>query len=218
MNDREQSARFFSSAVLLWRMSTTTAFDIQPEERQSAMIAGGIIGVLGLLAIVFPYFAGISLSILLGAALVVGALVHVGHAFSVSSWSLTKAFWQVVLGLVYGLAGVLLIANPVIGLATLTFLVIAFLVLEGVVEVGWGLVSRGSEGWVWLLFSGIVSLGLAVLLLVGLPWTAVWAVGLYVGVNLLITGVTLIMLGMKTPRPAEGGTMGGEQSGKSRVA
>jgi uncharacterized membrane protein HdeD (DUF308 family) len=182
-------------------MSQTASFEVTPEETRVATIAGGIIAVLGILAILFPFFTGLSLSVLLGALLVVGALVHVGQAFSAGGfWGVV---WQIVLGILYGFAGITLMANPVVGLTTLTLLVIAFFVVDGVVEIGWAFAGRGNDGWVWLLVSGVVSLLLAVLLWVGFPSTAVWAVGVLFGVNLLTTGVTLIMLGMATRRTAD---------------
>jgi hypothetical protein len=76
---------------------------------------------------------------------------------------------------------------------------------------GWALAGRGNDGWRWLLASGVVSLLLAVLLRVGSPSTAVWAVGVLFGVNLLTTGVTLIALGMATRQTAEEGTPADER-------
>jgi uncharacterized membrane protein HdeD (DUF308 family) len=172
-----------------------------PEETRIAVFAGAIIAVLGALAILFPFVTGLSLSILLGALLVAGALVHVGHAFSAGSlWS---AVWQVGLGILYGFAGITLVANPVVGLATLTLLVVVFFVVDGVVEVGWALAGRGNDGWVWMLTSGVVSLLLAVLLWAGFPSTALWAVGVLFGVNLLSTGITLVALGVTSRRSGE---------------
>ncbi|WP_135823676.1 HdeD family acid-resistance protein [Halorussus ruber] len=182
-------------------MSQTATLEVTPEETRVAVFAGAIIAVLGALATLFPFVTGLSLSILFGALLAVGALVHVAHAFSAGSlWS---AIWQVVLGALYGFAGITLVANPVVGLATLTLLVVVFFVVDGVVEIGWALAGRPNDGWVWMLASGVVSLLLAVLLWAGFPSTALWAVGVLFGVNLLSTGVTLVALGVTSRRSAE---------------
>jgi uncharacterized membrane protein HdeD (DUF308 family) len=157
------------------------------------MIAGAVIGLLGVLAIVFPFVTGLSMSILLGILLVAGALVHVARAFSAGGfWGVV---WQVALGVLYGIAGVSLLANPVLGLTTLTLLVIAFFVVDGIVEIAWALAGRGSVGWLWLLGSGVLSILLAGLLWAGFPSTAAWGIGVLVGVNLLSTGLTLILVG-----------------------
>jgi uncharacterized membrane protein HdeD (DUF308 family) len=190
-------------------MSQTASFELESERLRGGVAAGVILAVLGVLAILFPFVTGLSLSILLGALLVVGAIVHVAHAFSAGSfWG---AVWQVVLGVLYGIAGITLMANPVVGLATLTLLVIAFFLVSGIVEVGWAFAGRGNDGWLWLLASGGVSLLAALLLLAGLPSTAAWAVGVLFGVNLLVTGVSLVMLGMSSRRAADEGVPGGER-------
>lgn len=191
--------------------ATTAGIESNSDLARSATVAGALIAVLGLLAIVFPFVTGLSLSLLLGAALVVGALVHTSHAFSAGS--VRGGLWQVVLAVIYGVGGIVFMANPVLGLTTLTFLAIGFLLADGVVEVVWGIRSRGQPGALGLLVSGGISLLLGGLLWAGLPSTALWAVGLLLGVNLLATGLSLILLGRGTadpvarevPRESQGG-------------
>ncbi|WP_158059211.1 HdeD family acid-resistance protein [Halorussus halophilus] len=174
--------------------STTVGIDTQrTESARAATAAGVVIAVLGLLAIVFPFVTGISLSILLGAVLVIGALVHVANAFSAGT--LGNVLWQVVLAVLYGFAGITFIANPTVGLTTLTILAIAFFLVDGAVELVWGFQSRGQPGWTWLLVSGAISLLLAGLIWVGFPSSALWAIGVLFGVNLLVTGVSMVMVG-----------------------
>jgi len=105
----------------------------------------------------------------------------------------------VLLGIVYAFAGISILANPVLGLATLTGLVVVFLVLSGVVELLWAVV--GADTRLWLGLSGIGSLLLAALLFVGFPTSALWAVGVLFGVNLLLTGVAMIVEGRTGPGP-----------------
>lgn len=190
-------------------MSQATSFETDRAESRAALVAGVIIAVLGVLAMIFPLVTSLSLSILLGGLLIVGALVHVAHAFSPSSfWG---AVWQVLLGIVYGVAGFWLVSNPVFGVTTLTLLVIAYFVVDGVVKVGWAIVGRAESGWVWLLASGALSLVLAGLLWAGFPATALWAIGLLFGVNLLATGVVLILVGMATRETARESVVPGER-------
>lgn len=176
---------------------------------RSLLIGGTIIAILGVLAMLTPFATGVALSILLGALFVVGALVHVAHAFSAQGW--TGAVWEGILALVYGLAGIALLANPVVGLATLTVLLIAYFVASGAVEIVMGLRLRDQPRWLWLLVSGSLSLVLAVLLWLGFPSTAAWAVGFLVGLNLLSTGLTMIgvaLTGRKAATPSETDTVG----------
>ncbi|WP_225741223.1 HdeD family acid-resistance protein [Halorussus halophilus] len=185
-------------------MSETASVEMGTKQIRGAMIGGAIIAILGILAILFPFVTGLSLSILLGALLIVGALVHVAHAFSAGSfWNVV---WQIVLGLVYGFAGISLMANPVLGLTTLTILAIAFLFVGGLAEIAWGIIGRGEHGAMWLVASGIISLLLAGLLWAGFPASAAWAVGVLFGVNLLVTGVSMVMQGRANRRAVERGT------------
>ncbi|WP_458207552.1 HdeD family acid-resistance protein [Haladaptatus sp. NG-SE-30] len=155
------------------------------------MVAGAIIGVIGVLAILSPFVAGVSLSILLGALLVVGALVHVARAFS-GGWK--RFIGQGFLAVIYAIAGISLMANPVVGLTTLTILLVAFLFVEGIVEIVMGFQARGERGWAGLVVSGVLALLIAGLIWVGFPSSALWAVGLLFGVNLLATGVSMMFM------------------------
>lgn len=156
-------------------------------------VGGGILVFLGLLAVLFPFVTGVSLSILLGSLLVVGGLVHVAHAFRAPGWGGFTG--QVLLALVYAFAGISLLANPVLGLVTLTVLVITYFLVSGIVQAITGFQLRGEPNWVWMVMSGSISILLAVLLWLGLPATAAWAVGLLFGANLVTTGLSMLMLG-----------------------
>ncbi|MBX0286037.1 HdeD family acid-resistance protein [Haloarcula salinisoli] len=164
---------------------------MQAQLQQGGVVGGVLLAILGLLALVTPFITGLALSILLGAALVVGALVHVAAAFSAGS--ARGVVWQVILGIAYGLVGISILANPLLGLTTLTVLVIAFFAVEGIVQLVWAVSGAGSP--LWLGLSGAISLLLAGMLLVGFPATALWAVGVLFGVDLLVTGISMAMHG-----------------------
>ena len=85
----------------------------------------------------------------------------------------------------------MLFAQPELGAVTLTYLLIAFLILEGIVTIMFALDHR-RELWGWMLVSGIVDLSLASVILIGLPATFAWAMGLIVGINLVFGGVSMI--------------------------
>jgi uncharacterized membrane protein HdeD (DUF308 family) len=165
-------------------------------------VTGVVLSVLGLVAVVFPFVTGVSISVALGALLVVGALFHVAHAFNTGGW---RGFvLQVLLAAVYAIAGIGLLANPVVGLATLTLLLVGYFVADGVVEILLGVRLRGEPGATWLVVSGVVSLVLAGLLWVGFPSTAAWAVGLLFGISLLSSGLSMVFVGMSGDRADAG--------------
>ncbi|WP_424018357.1 HdeD family acid-resistance protein [Halorientalis pallida] len=172
--------------------------------RTSVMLGGVLLVLLGLAAILVPYVTGIAISILLGGFLVVGALVHTAAAFSARGWR--GSIFAVVLGLLYGFAGITMLANPALGLVALTLVLAVYFLAEGVVQLVMGLRLRANENWGWLLASGIVSVLLSSLILLGFPASADWAVGLLFGVNLLTSGLALVLVGAAAPSAREVGT------------
>ena len=165
---------------------------------RTMLAVGVVLSLLGVVAIVFPFVTGVSISIALGALLVVGALFHVAHAFGAGGW---RGFaLQALLAIIYALAGISLLVNPVLGLATLTLLLVAYFLADGVVEVLLGLRMRGETGSAWFVASGVISVVLAGLLWAGWPSTAAWAVGLLFGISLLSSGLSMVFVGMRADR------------------
>ncbi|EMA31101.1 HdeD family acid-resistance protein [Halobiforma nitratireducens] len=173
-------------------------------------IAGGVVGLLGLLAIAAPFVTGVSVTLLLGAVLVAGGIVHGAHAVTARGWR--GQLWQATLGVVSIVAGLILLANPVLGLASLTVLAIAYLLVDGVAELWLGVRSGMADqpGRRAIAASGALSVVLAVLLWAAFPADAAWAVGTLVGVALFVTGISMAAVAVagrdaaaKTPSATE---------------
>ncbi|MGM0606088.1 MAG: HdeD family acid-resistance protein [Halobacteriota archaeon] len=171
------------------------------EDNWGVLLAGGVLlAAFGVLAIAFPLATGLSLSLVFGAVLVAGGLIHVGHAFGVGGW---KAIgWHGLLAVVYAVAGIALLTQPLLGLVTLTAVLIGFFAAEGVIEIALGLRSRSFDGWQGIVLSGVVSLVLAGIILSGFPQSAVWALGIVFGANLVVTGVSFVFFGLRN-RPSD---------------
>ncbi|ADD06246.1 uncharacterized protein Nmag_2690 [Natrialba magadii ATCC 43099] len=170
-------------------------------------IAGGVVGLIGLLAIVFPLATGISVTLVIGALLVLSGIVHGAHAFTARGWS--GSMWQLALGVISVVAGVLVLANPVIGLVTLTLLAIAYLLADGVAELWLSMRMADQPGRMSVAASGVLSLVLAGLLWIGFPADAAWAIGLLVGISLFMTGLSMGIVAI-TGRNMEETTAAGE--------
>ncbi|MCW8173034.1 HdeD family acid-resistance protein [Natrialba swarupiae] len=155
-------------------------------------IAGGVVGLIGLLAVAFPLVTGLSVTIGLGILLILGGIVHGAHAFAARGWS--GSLWQVALGVVSVVAGVILLVNPVIGLVTLTALAIAYLLVDAVAELWMAMRMDDQPGRTSVAVSGLLSLVLAGLLWFGFPADAAWAIGVLVGVGLLATGLSMVVV------------------------
>lgn len=152
-------------------------------------IAGGVVGLLGLLAMAFPLATGLSLTIGFGALLVLSGVVHGAHAVTVRGWR--SRIWQAALAVVAIVAGLVAFANPAVGLATLTLVLVGYLLADGVAELWMGLRMAGHPGRRSIVASGVISLVLAGLLWAGFPATASWTIGLLVGVSLFTTGLSM---------------------------
>ncbi|HEX7789617.1 MAG TPA: DUF308 domain-containing protein, partial [Afipia sp.] len=104
-------------------------------------------------------------------------------------------FWWSLLSAALALAaGIILIVQPVAGTLTLTLVVSAYFIAEGITTIMYALAHRRelSGRWGWLLMSGIVDLVVAALIIAGLPGSAAWAIGLLIGINLVFGGTSLI--------------------------
>ena len=156
-------------------------------------MAGGIlVALLGLLGVLLPLVPDLSLPFAFGALLVVGSAVHVAHAVAVAGWS--GFLWQVFLGIVYGVAGIVLLAGSAFGLTSPTLVLVAYLVVQGVVLLVMAARVRPESNWGGVLVSGAVSLLAGGLVWVNWPGDAAWAVGLLFGAALLSTGGAMMLV------------------------
>ena len=149
-----------------------------------------LIGV-GLLSLLFPFLAAWSVELVAGATLLVGGFFTLIHATRVRGWRGTGL--QVLLGLLYTGAGIIFLTNPFAGLLALTVMLGAFFAADGVARIMLGLRIRPQRAWWLFLLTGLASLALGVLALLGLPsgWS-VAILGIVVGVNMILTGVSFV--------------------------
>ena len=164
-------------------------------ERWGWFLALGVVLLLaGVAAIAFPLLSTIAAKIALGWIFLVGGVVLLVHAFSIKGW---RGFlMELLIGALYVVAGGWLAFFPFTGIVTLTILLAALFLAEGVLEVVMALRVRPHEGWGWLLLSGLVAIAVGVLIAYELPSSATWAIGLLAGVNLVSTGVSFIVLAL----------------------
>lgn len=160
------------------------------------LVYGILLLVLGVLALLAPVVASIAADIFLGWLFIISGIV--GLVATLSSWRLHGGLWGVIGALLALAIGVLLVFRPIAGLLSLTLLLIAFFVLEGVAQIVLALSHRRGllRSWGWMLASGIADLVLAGIIIAGWPMTAAWALGLIVGVNLITTGIAMITGGL----------------------
>ncbi|HEX5318120.1 MAG TPA: DUF308 domain-containing protein [Stellaceae bacterium] len=164
------------------------------------LIEGIVLLVLGAAAIAVPPIAGIAVTIVVGWLFLFGGVIGLVATFAARGapgygWALSSA-------IVALLAGIVLLWNPLAGLATLTYVLIFFFVLDGVLNIVMAVEHRRelSGRWEWMLIGGIVDLVLAAIIIAGLPGTLAWALGLLVGIDLLFGGATLVAMAISARR------------------
>jgi uncharacterized membrane protein HdeD (DUF308 family) len=164
-------------------------------EHSAFFLAEGIILVLlGALAILLPLFATITITIILGWIFFVSGIVGLITTFGARkapgfSWSLLSALIAIAVSIV-------LLVEPIAGALSLTLVLIFFFVAEGIASMMYALEHRRelSGRWEWMLISGIIDLILAGIIFAGFPGSAAWALGLLVGVNMILGGVALVAI------------------------
>ena len=166
------------------------------------LIEGIILVLLGIAAIVLPPIATIAFTIIIGWIFLVSGILGLITTF----WARqAPGFWWALISAIIAIAaGIVLLLWPISGAVSLTLVLIAFFVVEGIASILYAIEHRNqlTGRWGWMLFSGIVDLILAAIIFSGLPGTAVWALGLLVGINMVFGGVALIGMAMAARHPA----------------
>jgi uncharacterized membrane protein HdeD (DUF308 family) len=168
-----------------------------------SVIWGVVLVLFGMLAIGSPAIAGIAVTAVVSWLIIFAGVVHIVLAFSAHGAG--SVIWKLLVGLAYVVFGGYLIMHPTLGLASLT-LVLAFLFLvEGVLDIILFAKMRSMRGSGWILVDGIVTLLLGALIYIHWPSSSMWAIGTLVGVSMIISGVTRVMLSLAVRKLTTGG-------------
>ena len=156
------------------------------------LFEGILLAVLGLAAMIVPPLASLAVTIFLGWMFLISGVAGIFVTF----WArqMPGFWWSLFSAALAILAGLILIAKPMQGVLTLTIVVGAYFLAEGVTTIMYALEHRRelSERWSWLLVSGLMDILISFLIISGLPGSAEWAIGLLVGINLVLGGASLV--------------------------
>jgi uncharacterized membrane protein HdeD (DUF308 family) len=164
---------------------------------KSASRRGTVFGIftviLGVLAMMAPMISGLSVAVMIAMLLIVAGVFRLIWAFGEDS--IGKGVLTFIIGGLTLLAGVLVLVRPMVGLMSLTILLAAFFLVDGIFEIIAAFQAKPADGWGWLLFGGIVSVLLGWMIWSDWPVSGAWAIGILVGVKLLFAGLEMIFLG-----------------------
>lgn len=131
--------------------------------------------------------------IFIGTVMVVSGVFQIIHAFANKGWG--AFLFALACGALYVVGGFLIMREPVRGSILLTILLLFALAISGILRIGMAVRHRDVRGWWLLLLGGLISIGLAVILYLSLPWSGLWVLGTLIGVELLVQGITWTSLG-----------------------
>jgi uncharacterized membrane protein HdeD (DUF308 family) len=154
---------------------------------------GIVLIVVGLLAILMPFVAGVSTALFIGILLVIGGITEIVGAFRARCWG--AFFLHVLIGVIYAVTGLLMVEQPVEALLVLTILVAVALLVDGMFRIIFSLLDQ-FPGWGWMLAGGIIDVILGLMIWRKLPDSALWVIGLFVGISMLYNGSTWVALAL----------------------
>lgn len=152
----------------------------------------------GILAIASPLMAGLAVNLLVAWLLIFSGCTHLVFAWYTRSAG--GLLWELLLGVVYLLAGCYLLVHPLAGLATLTIALTVYLFAEAILEFVLGFTLRPFAGSTWLLLDGVVTLILAIMIWRSWPSSTAWVIGTLVGISMLFSGTSRLAISLAARR------------------
>lgn len=172
--------------------------DFLQQYRTAFIIESILLIILGIVAIILPFYATLSVELVIGWILLLGGVVQLYK--SIKTIKEPGGAISLAAAIIYIAVGVLMLIYPLTGILTLTLLVGIFFLLEGIAKIAFSFELKPAQNWGWLLISGIIALLMSGIILWGWPETALWVIGLLVGINMVFFGFSLLALVSNLPK------------------
>jgi uncharacterized membrane protein HdeD (DUF308 family) len=156
--------------------------------------------VAGMIAIASPLIAGVVIVYVVAWTAIFDGVFQIVYAFRAQSGG--RMILELLLGLLYVVAGVFILMHPKPGLLALTLVIACFLLVYGVFALVLAFQMRPLSGWGWILFDAIVTILLGILIWVHWPSNSEWVVGTLIGISFIVSGVSRLMLSLSVRRVA----------------
>jgi uncharacterized membrane protein HdeD (DUF308 family) len=166
-----------------------------------SIVWGVLLVALGVLAVGSPLVAAVAVNVVISWLIVVAGVVHLAVAFH--RREVGSIIWRILVGLAYVFFGVYLIAHPAIGVASLTLVLASLFLVEGIFDIALFFQVRAVQGSSWILIDGIITLLLGLMIYLQWPSSSSWAIGTLVGVSLIVSGVTRVMMSFAVRKAAD---------------
>ncbi len=171
------------------------------KKNSGLLIFLGVLTVIfGIIAIASPYLVGVTVSMFVGILLLGSGVAQIVHAVKSRQWG--TGIWGTVIGLLGVAAGLLMIFRPVVGLLSMTLLLAFYFLIDGISEIIAAFKIKPDQGWGWVLFNGIIAVLLGFMIWRQWPVSGKWAIGVLVGIHIVFSGWTMVVLGTGARRIA----------------
>lgn len=155
---------------------------------------GVIMTLLGIAALVWPQISSLAVELYVGWVFLISGIVGLGLMFYAPSGG--SFVWALLTSALTLFAGIILLWHPIAGTVSLTLVLTAFFLAEGLFQIMAAISHRNDfpESWGWMVLSGIADLILVALIVAGWPSSAVWVLGVFAGVNLITSGIAILVV------------------------
>jgi uncharacterized membrane protein HdeD (DUF308 family) len=150
--------------------------------------------VCGILAIILPLTISFGIALVIGSLMLVGGIAHLVFAFETRS--IGGFLWQILLSLLYAIAAICLLVNPLLGVLSLSLFLAIFLLIEGILEFALYFRLRRFRHSVWLLIDGIGTFILGILMVSQWPPASPEIIGALIGISLMLSAVSRLIFTM----------------------
>src|SRR6202051_2337406 len=181
-------------------MAQNTPVEMVRHASTVSILWGVLLIVFGMLAVGSPFVAAVAVSVVVGWLIVLAGIVHLMLAFRAHGAG--SRIWKLLVGIAYLCFGGYLLLHPVLGVASLTLVLASLFVIEGILNIVLFVKMRPLHGSTWMLVDGIVTLLLGSMIYMQWPSSSAWAIGTLVGVSLIFSGVTRVMVSLAVRKVA----------------
>ncbi len=175
-------------------MAPNTPVDIVKQASTLSIVWGVLLIIFGMVAISSPFLAAVAVNVAIAWLIVLAGVVHLMLAFRAHGAG--SMIWKLLVGIAYILFGAYLIMHPVLGVASLTLILASLFLIEGILNIILFFKMRSLGGSSWVLVDGVITLVLGLMIYLQWPSSSAWAIGILVGVSMIISGVTRVMLSL----------------------
>ncbi len=164
------------------------------------LLLGIVLIACGAAAVILPVASSFAASVVLGVALAISGVVKIVEALQVHAWA--GYIWQMLVGAVEIVGGILIYLNPWAGALAITLLIALVFLVQGLLQIGLAFRVRPRAGWGWFLLAGLIALCVTAVMVMKLRYTSFYTPGTAGGIALIVAGCAYLAIALTNRRAA----------------